>query len=482
MNASPPSPAHAPVREGEHIAFVTGRLAEPSLRRVLESIHEEFGFTYEVHVLGVSVAALLTPTLVARRLHLESPGDRVILPGYCEGDHEETSRRLDCPIELGPRDLRDLPRWFADGGQIRGDVTPPDYGDHRLEILAEINHAPRLGRDELLEQARSYRASGADVIDVGCIPDAPWSEVGEAVRALRDEGFRVAIDSFDAGEVRRAVAAGAELVLSVNGTNVETARDLGCEVVAIPDQPGTLEGLDATLERLAEWNVPRRLDPIIEPLGFGFAASLGRYLEVRERYPDEKMMMGVGNLTELTDCDSAGLNVLLAGFCEECRIESVLTTEVIPWARSSVRELDLARRLMHYAVRHRTLPKHLHPGLIVLRDPRVREHGLEALEELAASLTDPGYRIFAEGGELHLMNRDHHVRGRDAFELFEQIGMDDPSHAFYLGWELAKASIALDLGKDYRQDQALDWGHLSREEVSHVERQRRRATGGEESP
>ena len=96
--------------------------------------------------------------------------------------------------------------------------------------------------------------------------------------------------------------------------------------------------------------MPLRIDPVLEPIGFGFAASLGRYLEVRRRYPDAEMMMGIGNLTELTDVDSAGVNVLLLGFCQELGIRSVLTTQVINWARTSVRECDLARRLMHHAV------------------------------------------------------------------------------------------------------------------------------------
>src|SRR6202007_361880 len=114
-----------------------------------------------------------------------------------------------------------------------------------------------------------------------------------------------------------------------------------------------------------------RIDPVIEPIGLGFAASLGRYLEVRRRYPDAEMMMGVGNLTELTDVDSAGVNVMLLGFCQEAGIRSVLTTEVINWCKSSVRELDLARRLVYHACTKQMLPKHLEPDLLLLRDPKV---------------------------------------------------------------------------------------------------------------
>jgi hypothetical protein len=32
---------------------------------------------------------------------------------------------------------------------------------------------------------------------------------------------------------------------------------------------------------------------------------------------------------------------------------------------------------------------------------------------------------------------------------------------------MAKAVTALTLGKDYRQDQALDWGHLTQPEIGH---------------
>src|SRR5262245_63331655 len=108
------------------------------------------------------------------------------------------------------------------------------------------------------------------------------------------------------------------------------------------------------------------------------------------------MLMGVGNLTELTDVDSAGVNVTLLGFCQEVGIRSVLTTEVINWCRSCVRELDLARRLVHLAWTQRVLPKNVEPGLVMLRDPRLREHGEQTLAELAERVTDRNYRLFAE--------------------------------------------------------------------------------------
>jgi dihydropteroate synthase len=408
----------------------------------------------------------MPPKWIARHLVVPRHTDRIVVPGHCRGDLAPVVEKAGgVTVERGPEDLRDLPRYFG-----QGPAEPPPLIAHDISILAEINHAPQLGRAEIIRMAQSFRADGADIIDLGCDPGGPWGGVADAVKALRDQGLRVSIDSFDPVEVEAAVGAGAELVLSVNATNRQHAQAWGAEVVVIPDQVGTLDGLEASLEYLTTRQVRFRIDPIVEPIGFGFAASLARYQEVRRRFPEAELLMGIGNLTELTDADSAGLNTLLIGFCQELGIRSVLTTAVINWARSSVREIDLARRLMHHAVTHRTLPKHLEPRLILLRDPRVPRFGPETLGELARRVKDPNWRIYAEDGQMIAFNHDHYLVGTDAFALFAQMGIDDPAHAFYLGWEMMKASTALTLGKAYRQDQALDWGFLTQPEISHRSR------------
>ena len=317
----------------EHLHFVTGRLAEHSLRAVVARLAEQVGFDYTIDVLPITVAALMTPAWIARHLTIASRPSRVIIPGYCEGDLAPIEAAAGVSVVRGPRDLRRLDELF---GKQPG--PPAEYGRYTIEIIAEINHAPRQPLADILRQARELAADGADLIDVGCDPGELWTGVGVCVRALKAEGHRVSIDSLNPAEIAPAVAAGAELVLSVNASNREAARDWGCEVVAIPDDFATLGGLDDTIDLLAAARVPLRIDPVIEPIGCGFAASLGRYLEVRRRYPDAEMLMGIGNLTELTDADSAGINVLLLGFCQELGIRSVLTTQVINWARTSVRE------------------------------------------------------------------------------------------------------------------------------------------------
>lgn len=451
----------------KRIHFVTGRLAEHSLRAVVAELAPQVGFEYTIEVLNITVAALMTPAWIAARLHVPPGTTRLLIPGYCEGDLAPIQAAAPgVPVERGPRDLRRLPEFF--GRQ----PAASDYGRHNIEILAEINHCPRLSLAEIVAEGTRLRTAGADVIDVGCDPGEPWSGVGEAVRALREAGHRVSIDSMNPREIEPAVRAGAELVLSVNSSNWDAARDWGCEVVVVPDVPAGLVRLDETVARLAESGVRLRIDPVLEPIGFGFAASLERYFEVRRRYPDAEMMMGIGNLTELTDVDSVGVNVLLLAICEELGIRSVLTTQVINWARTSVRECDLARRLVYHAIRNRTLPKHVEPRLVMLRGDEPLRYGPEALDRLAAEIKDNNYRVFAEDEQVHLMSAGMHLADSDPFLLFEQLLSKQPknldaSHAFYLGYEMAKAVTALTLCKDYRQDESLDWGFLTREERRH---------------
>ena len=450
-----------------HLVLVTGTLAEPALRTMADRLERQFKITADVVVLNIQVAALMTPQWVARKLRLPEGArpDRVVLPGYCEGDLSELSARLGVEVTRGPRDLRDL-------AAMLGGTTDDEYGDYDIEIIAEINHACRMEPAAVLDAANDLAAAGADIIDVGCAPHADrpaWTGIGEVVRALRDRGLRVSVDSFHPEEIAAACRAGAELVLSVNATNCDAAADWGAAVVAIPDDPAELGGLEATLARLERDGVSCRIDPVLEPIGFGFARSLERYLEARRRFPDADMMMGIGNLSEMTGVDSPGVNALLIGICQELSVRSVLTTQVINWARSCVREIDVARRLMHHAVARGTVPKHQDERLVMLRDARLHPVDEAALEQLAANLTDRNIRLFADvmRGVVHAMNRDGHHRDEDPYVVFERLGIDDPGHAFYLGYEMCKAVTAITLGKNYVQDEPLSWGLLTRGENRH---------------
>jgi dihydropteroate synthase-like protein len=439
------------------VLFVTGRLAEPSLRRVLQGMNAPFAWT--VATLKITVAALMTTEWIARFLVVPDGTELVVIPGLCEGDVEAIAARWPgVAVRKGPKDLREIPQYFGRPG------TAHDYGAWDIEILAEINNAPKLTRPAIRAEAERFRESGADIIDIGCTPGLSFPDLGHVVRELCDAGMRVSIDTFDAQEIRTAVDAGAELVLSVNASNLPVARGLrgsGARVVAIPDLGADLDSLNRTVDQLSEWDVPFLLDPILEPIGHGFMASLERYADTRRRFPHAEMLMGIGNLTELTAADSTGVNALLVAICQELGIRSVLTTEVIPWARGSVREIDVARRLMHYAVTQRSLPKGVDDRLVTVRDASMLTYNESELRELQSQITDPNFRIFADGKAITVLNNRTFIRDTNIQAIFNALEVDDAAHAFYLGKELARAHLAMVLGKTYRQEGTLSWGYLT---------------------
>jgi dihydropteroate synthase len=451
-----PGETRVPDLAGRRVLFVTGRLAEPALRRVLDEM--EAPFERRVAVLGITVAALMTTEWIARHLTVPEGTDFVLIPGLSEGNPAVIRQRVGVPVEKGPKDVREIPAYFGRAAAAR------DYGAWDIEILAEINNAPRLALEDVSRQAEYFRASGADVIDIGCTPGLPFPRLAETVRALVASGMRVSVDSFDAQEIRAAVGAGAELVLSINASNLDAARDLagtGARVVVVPDLGGSLDTIAPTIEQLERWRVPYLIDPILEPIGFGFMASLERYAEVRRRYPAAELLMGVGNLTELTAADSTGVNAMLIAVCQELGVRAVLTTEVIPWARGAVREIDVARRLMHHAVTQRTIPKGVDDRLVTVKDPSVLSFTEAELRALQSRITDPNFRIFADREAITVFNNERFVRGTDIQAIFDELEVDEPAHAFYLGKELARARLAVTLGKTYRQEGALSWGYLT---------------------
>jgi dihydropteroate synthase-like protein len=438
-------------------------------------------FEAAIAVMKITVAALMTTPWIARFLEVPPDTDLVLLPGLVEGETEILRQRYGVAVEKGPKDLREIPGYFGRAQAVL------EYGSYDIEILAEINNAPKLSREAIRAAADYFRASGADLIDIGCTPGVEFPTLGEVVRELRSAGMRVSVDSFDPGEIRAAVEAGAELVLSVNSTNLDVARDLagtGARVVALPDFGQSIDTLPPILEALERWNVKYLIDPVIEPIGFGFMASLERYGEIHRRYPDTPQLMGVGNLTELTSADSTGMNALLLAVCQETGVRAVLTTEVIPWARGAVREIDIARRLAYHAVRHHTLPKNVDDRLVTVKDPEILEYDETELRQLHAAVKDSNFRIFTDRTTITVFNDAIFVRGTDIQEIFAQLGVDEATHAFYLGRELAKAKLAITLGKTYRQEGALRWGYLTPSDdvkSEHVKLTQRRRRPGSSS-
>lgn len=437
----------------EHILFLTGKLAEKHLRQILEHM-QPTEFTYTVYPLGVSVAALMTAEMIQRRLKDTFEADRIIVPGRCRGDLECLSEALKLPVERGPNELKDLPAFFGKAAQ------KPDLSQYRLQIFAEITDAPMLTVEAILTQAQSYQDDGANVIDIGCLPNTPFPHLEDCIVALKEQGFQVSIDSLETDDLLRGGKAGADYMLSLHEDSLWVADEVAATPILIPVTHGDLDSLDRAAEGMQVRNRAYLLDPILDPIHFGFTDSIVRYQQTRKRHPKAEILMGVGNLTELTHADTVGMNALLLGICSELEVNAILATQVSQHACKAIREADLSRRILFAAKQLETLPKHIDDGLMAVHDCAPYPYNSEEISELAGQIRDPSFRIQTSEDGVHIYNRDGlHSTDHDPFELFPHLNVEeDSSHAFYLGVQLGRAQVARQLGKRFVQDEPLSWG------------------------
>lgn len=435
----------------QHILFLTGRLAEKQLYNVLESMQPPF--TYTVLELGLKVAALMTSDMIARRLTDTYGADRILVPGRCRGDLSSLSESLGIPVERGPDELKDLPVFFGKSAHQY------DLNRYAVKIFAEIVDAPHLNIKQVIDRAHYFRQNGADVIDIGCLPSTDFPLLEAMVRALKQEGFTVSVDSLDSHDLLKGGKAGADYLLSLHEETLWISDEVASIPILIPKKHQDLASLNRAIEIMQAKNKAFIVDPILDPLHFGFTESVVRYHELRKNYPDIEIMMGVGNITELTHADTMGMNALLLGICSELGINQILTTEVSRHACRAVKEADLARRIFYAAKTSQTLPKHIDPGLMALHETAPFPYTSEEIQELARQIKDPSFRIQVSSVGVHIFNRQGLQIATNPFDFYSQLQVEhDSSHAFYLGVELARAEIAWQLGKRYTQDQPLLWG------------------------
>ena len=190
------------------------------------------------------------------------------------------------------------------------------------------------------------------------------------------------------------------------------------------------------------------------------------------------MFFGVGNVTELMDADSGGVNVLLAGIGMELGVSILFTPEESGKTRGSVYELATASKMMFLAKHRKSIPKDLGINMVVYKDKHKRNDiilnerdgipettlakPLKFVRDSAGSFKiSVDYATTVEKSKIvatHFKKNkaDLVIVGNSAKEVYEEIITKNlvsrMEHAAYLGSELQKAEIAMITGKDYVQD------------------------------
>ena len=439
----------------EHIIFLTGKLAKISLEKVLSDISSKNKFTYKVIDIGVNVAALATIKIIIKKIKLKDikKATRIIIPGRCRGDIEELEKFFNKKVVRGPEELKDIPSFLGLQGKNL------DLSKYDTKIIGEITEAPNMKIEDIVNQAYKYKNDGADIIDIGCLPSTKFPHLSETIKELKNNDFLVSVDSLDTDNLILGANAGADFLLSLQEKTIWIMEEVDARPVVIPDYPSEEKKFYKLIENLINKNKQFIADSILEPINFGFTNSIVRYQKFRKKFPNVEVMMGIGNLTELTHADTAGMNALLFGITSELDINYALCTQVSEHCNKAIIEGNYARRIMHTTKKYSMPPKDISNKLLNLHERKPFPYSTEELKEMWDNVKDKNYRIYVNNDGIHVFNNKNFYTEKDAAEFYQYLDIkNDDGHAYYLGMELARAEIAYQLGKRYDQDELLKWG------------------------
>lgn len=514
------------------VLLLTGKLAEKIVRKYSKRTDIET----EIIVLNIPVAALLTLEQIRNSLEKidTKKFDLILIPGLIRGDTATIFGSKETPIYKGPKYAADLPTILDSieksklstiipacellknelqqkalkelervekeqnillkkpGNMLIGQLAIGR--DFPIRIMAEIVDAALMSTKEIQRLAKHYIKNGAHIIDVGMV--AGGSRPADAKRAVeaikKISNIIVSIDSLDPEEIREAVNAGADLILSADAGNIDKIAPFAKEIpiVCIPTNQskgyipsnitGRIKFLEEIIEKAKKLGIKKIIgDLILEPSNL--IESLIAFYYFGLKHPNIPLFIGVSNVTELFDADSIGINALLAYLSSEIKASIILATEKSIKAKGTIEEQSLASKMVFLAKKRNSVPKDLGIDLLVLKDKRkIEEPYNKKLETQARTINinertkpskiDPHgeFRIILDRRAKKIVAIHYSsvklipiniLKAKTAERLYKKIIemnlISKLDHAAYLGSELRKAEISLKTGKNYIQDDPL---------------------------
>jgi len=495
-----------------NVLIVTGKLAQNTAKR---SANDKA----DVLVLDIEVAAFTTPALL-RRFLPEKKYDLILIPGMSSGDFSGLEKELGIAIRLGPKHAVDLGFVLSFAGSFEFSTKIPACellierkrstaidkvielenkavspltsgsvkigGNSRMKVMAEIVDAGNLEKKDLARKIIYFVESGADIIDLGMSLDTSKTGVRNAIETAKAvTGIPLSVDTLEPDLINAAKDAGIDIVLSLNSKNIDKVKDgiikNSAISVIIPDRSDDLESLFNNMESARNSGIKNIIaDPVLEPVGHGLSRSISRYYEFRERDKTTPLFFGVGNVTELIDADSIGVNSIISGIAMELGASILFTPEFSQKACGSVSELKTASMMMMLSQDRGSAPKDLGVDMLAIKEKRRREYGklpgtyidargsdkwhLDPAGCFKIELTDDEIRngklyhgkIIVRNNNIKSKNINNVIAGSTAKDILDTIiksGLISRiDHAAYLGRELMKAEIALKFKRSYSQD------------------------------
>jgi dihydropteroate synthase-like protein len=519
------------IRTGK-VLLITGSLAKDSVKRYAK----ESTSNAETCALKIAVAALLTTETIAKSLKDFDLKrfDMILVPGLVRGDTSVITKAIGVPTFKGPRYAADLPAVLDSIDEIHFSTVVPACDllkeklqkralaeiekteqnqeellknsgnilvgnlaigkDFPMRVLAEIVDAPLLNQDTIQSLAQQYVKAGADIIDVGMVAgESRPSDAKRIVKLVKQVvDVPVSIDTLDSAEIREAVEAGADFVLSADAGNLDEiapyVSDVAVVVIPTNQRRGffpkkvemRVKFMEEMISRAKKLGITKCLaDLILEPSDV--LKSFTAFQQFAQRNPNIPLFVGVSNVTELFDADSVGVNALLTRLSSEVGASILLATEKSDKAKGTVSEEATAAKMMFLAKKRGSVPKDLGIDLLMLKDKRNHEEQYDKTIEKnvqVAIAEKPDATFLDPKGAFTLMldrpnkqiaalyylsakkaKPDVILKGKTADEVYRKIIelnlISRLEHAGYLGAELAKAEVALRTGKEYIQDKKL---------------------------
>ncbi|RZN14038.1 MAG: dihydropteroate synthase-like protein [Methanosarcinales archaeon] len=496
------------------ILVLTGRLAEHIVERAVD-VAIGGDIDVFVKVVDVDVASFIT------RRHLDSLDisgyDMVLVPGLVSGDFSAVEKKYGVPVRRGPKHAVDLGFVlnFADTVEFSHSIPACELlssknrrkafetvvrleagstcaftirdtrigGNSRMKVMAEVVGADSFSEAELGHIIRLFVHEGADIIDLGMSLDAQAEDATRAMKtARRICDVPVSIDTLDPDLLAASIDAGANLCLSLNSKNMDAVAPLAVDVpcVIIPDlrhdasARANIRSLEKNVAAAKEYKIKHIIaDPVLDAINHGFSKSVIRFMEFHRRNPDVPLFFGVGNVSELVDIDSNGVNGLLAGIGCEIGASILFTPEFSDKNKGSIRELKIASEMMILSKYRESAPKDLGIDLLRLKEKRRRPFDIPPpvfipVRTMTGWELDPAGCVkisITEGnvqngktldGIIIASHRNGVVVGRNASEVLDTLidrgFVSTLHHAGYLGRELARAELALNFGRSFVQD------------------------------
>lgn len=488
------------------ILIATGRLAESTVRKAVKE-------RADVLVADIDIAAFITPKKLVKAFKeadFSKNSDLILLPGLVAGDFSKVSKELGCKIRLGPKHAYDLGFVLAFAEKVEFSEKIPACelltdvrkkmalelirkqeqeassilmlkgvkigGMASMKVMGEIVGAMEMDSSALRAKIEAFIARGADIIDLGATLNTLPDQVRKTVSLARTlTSAPISVDTLDPDLINEGVKAGADLVLSLNSTNIEISGPIianeDVAAVIIPDEGNSLESLVKNIETAQRLGIKKLIaDPVLDPIGHNITESIVRYHEFHRIFPDIPVFFGAGNVTELMDVDTIGINAALCGIGAEVGASILFTPEFSDKAQGSIRELKRASEMMQLSRIRESSPKDLGLDLLCIKEKRKRPYFPLPENVIWASPSktwrvDPSgpirIRIVpdiknGEGGLIVAEHENASVVGKNAREVMDTLLelklVSRLDHAAYLGRELERAEIALQFNRSYAQD------------------------------